>query len=144
MPIRALVYVSQKSERLSGHSLSALVAGAAQFNATVGVTGILLFDGQRFLQYLEGPQEGIEAAFSRVRDAKSHGELMVLANGIVGSRFFPSWSMTLIGADRSRLGHIASADWNGFVRRGTMARPTAVDYMCEAAEEHRAGHYWTQ
>ena len=129
MPVRALVYVSQKSERLGEHDLEALVADAAKFNATADVTGVLLSDGQRFLQYLEGPAGGVEGAFSRVCAATSHSEIMLLAGGIVGARFYPSWSMTLVGADRSSLGQIASGDWNGFVRRGTVARPTAVDHL---------------
>jgi hypothetical protein len=135
MPVRALVYVSQKSDRLGEHDLEALVAGAATFNATADVTGILLFDGQRFLQYLEGPEAGLEAAFSRVCAAASHSEIMLLAGGIVGARFYPSWSMMLIGADRSSLGQIASGDWNGFVRRGGVARPTAMDNMLTLTEK---------
>lgn len=135
MPVRALVYVSQKSGRLGEHDLEALVADAAKFNATADVTGVLLSDGQRFLQYLEGPAGGVEAAFSRVCAATSHSEIMLLAGGIVGARFYPSWSMMLIGADRSSLGQIASGDWNGFVRRGVVARPTAVDHMLTLTEK---------
>ncbi len=73
MPIRAVVYMSEAGNRLAGDKfglasskLDQIVDDAAHFNLDAGVTGVLLFDGTRFLQYLEGPDDGIGVAYSRV------------------------------------------------------------------------------
>ncbi len=68
MPFRAIAYVSEASRSLTEERLQRLVAEAVQFNESVDVTGALLFDGSRFLQYLEGPEAGTmrrTRAFSR-------------------------------------------------------------------------------
>ena len=36
-----------------------LARAAARFNFEAGVTGVLLYDGHRFLQYIEGPEDSI-------------------------------------------------------------------------------------
>ena len=72
MPFRAIAYVSEASRNLTEQRLQQLVAEAVQFNESVDVTGTLLFDGSRFLQYLEGPEAGIKAAYMRVLAASSH------------------------------------------------------------------------
>ncbi|MGM3151424.1 BLUF domain-containing protein, partial [Escherichia coli] len=61
MPLRAIAYVSQASPDLSPERLDALVEDAARFNKLAGVTGVLLHDGGRFLQYIEGPPDGIDS-----------------------------------------------------------------------------------
>ena len=57
MPIRAVVYVSEASDALRGDllglrsgKLQELVDDATRFNRDAGVSGVLLFDGKRFLQ----------------------------------------------------------------------------------------------
>jgi hypothetical protein len=137
MPIHAVVYASQVAEGLPTGRLEALVRDAARFNVIAGVTGLLLFDGERFLQYLEGPTDGLHAAFDRVLTSSSHIDVMQLARGLVGSRLCPFWSMTLVEADRRDLGKIATADWNSFVRRGNGVRPTAVDHLIGFVDNHR-------
>ncbi|GEM_PF-3129663 len=65
MPIRAVVCMSSAGEeiaaekrRLCSGELDLIVKDAARFDRDGGVTGGgLLFDGERFLQYMEGPED---------------------------------------------------------------------------------------
>lgn len=66
MPNSAIVYASRAAPGFTPEFLAALMEDAARFNRSAGVTGVLLFDGQRFLQYMEGPADGLDVAFSRV------------------------------------------------------------------------------
>ncbi len=59
MPIRSVVYVREASRVVAGfgsgpttrnRKLEALIDDAARFNREAGVSGVLLFDGGRFLQ----------------------------------------------------------------------------------------------
>ncbi|MEN1994185.1 BLUF domain-containing protein [Stenotrophomonas bentonitica] len=67
MPLRAVVYTSERSEGVTGEQAFRLAADAERFNRLAGVTGVLLSDGQRFLQYFEGPEDGVSAVYARVQ-----------------------------------------------------------------------------
>jgi len=146
MAIRAVAYVSTACREIAvpdqaGHGvakLDALVEDAATFNRQAGVTGVLLFDGERFFQYLEGPEDGVAIAYGRVRAARSHGDLIELQQGWVGHRLLPFWPMRWLPTDRSRIRALATADWAAFkVRRQTSAlRPTGMDIVTAVVGPH--------
>ncbi|WP_295569201.1 BLUF domain-containing protein [uncultured Stenotrophomonas sp.] len=116
MPIRAIVYASQAAEGLSIDRLKALVADAARFNKLAGVTGVLLHDGTRFVQYFEGPEDGVASVYERVLQSASHTDVVELARGRVSTRQFPYWSMHQLPADQLLVGRLARADWSRFKR----------------------------
>ena len=93
MPLRAIAYVSQALPDLSADRLKALVDDAARFNKLAGVTGVLLHDGGRFLQYIEGPPDGIDSVYERILQAGSHVDIVELARSRLGQRQFPYWAM---------------------------------------------------
>lgn len=116
MPIRAVVYASQAVEGLSIDRLEALVTDAARFNKLAGVTGVLLHDGTRFVQYFEGPEDGVASVYERVLQSTSHTDVVELARGRVSTRQFPYWSMHQLPADQLLVGRLARADWSRFKR----------------------------
>lgn len=116
MPLRAIAYVSEASDSLTAERLQQLVMDAVLFNESADVTGTLLFDGSRFLQYLEGPEAGISSAYKRILAAGSHSGVVELNRGRVGRRQFPHWRMCCVRVDELALGKIAISDWTGFVR----------------------------
>ena len=123
MPIRAVVYVSSAGEEIAGDKLGLsngkldqIVDDAARFNRNAGVTGVLLFDGERFLQYLEGPEDGLSVSYSRVLGA-SNG-IVELQRGRVGQRRLPFWPMKWLPVEPEELRRLAHADWTRFNQRG--------------------------
>jgi len=106
------------------------------FNESVDVTGVLLFDGTRFLQYLEGPESGVSAAYTRILAADSHNGLVELNRGRVGRRQFPHWRMHSVRVDELALGKIAISDWTGFVRSASALAPgtSALDRLQSVAQ----------
>jgi len=131
MPLRAIAYVSQARPDLSAERLQTLVNDATRFNRMAGVTGVLLHDGQRFLQYIEGPPDGIDSVYERILQAGSHVDIVELARGRLGQRQFPYWSMRALPVDALKLRQLAASDWSGFSRtvEGDPAVPTAVDLL---------------
>ncbi|WP_295575240.1 BLUF domain-containing protein [uncultured Stenotrophomonas sp.] len=135
MPIRAVVYASEVAEGLSIDQRGALVADAARFNRIAGVTGVLLFDGVRFVQYLEGPEDGVASVYERVLHSTSHTNVVELARGRVSSRQFPYWSMHEIPADQQLVGKLARADWSRFKISGpeeTASSAWGIDLLAAA------------
>ncbi|MEG0184718.1 MAG: BLUF domain-containing protein [Stenotrophomonas sp.] len=133
MPLRAIAYASQGKPELSAARLQALVDDAARFNKLAGVTGVLLHDGQRFLQYIEGPPDGLDSVYERILQAGSHVDIVELARGRLGQRQFPYWAMRALPVDAALLRQLSAGDWSGFARSvdGDIAAPTAVDLLAD-------------
>ncbi|MGE8215599.1 Blue light- and temperature-regulated antirepressor YcgF [compost metagenome] len=131
MPLRAIAYISEASAGLSSSTLDALVEDAARFNSLAGVTGVLLFDGGRFLQYFEGPEDGVAAVHERILQARSHAAIIELNRGRVPRRYFPYWGMRWLGVESALIRQLTAGDWSGFahgVEQGPAVR-SALDQL---------------
>ncbi|HEL3816632.1 TPA: BLUF domain-containing protein [Stenotrophomonas maltophilia] len=137
MPNRAIVYVSEAVSGFTSERLKALMEDAARFNRSAGVTGVLLFDGRHFLQYMEGPADGLDVAFSRVSGAGSHTDLMELARGRVGQRRLP-FPMRCLPVSADELRMIALADWTSFIQRAATNQEgaTAMEKLLSIIEPY--------
>ncbi|QDL29617.1 BLUF domain-containing protein [Stenotrophomonas maltophilia] len=131
MPNRAVVFVSVVAPHLDAEHLAAIMADAARFNRSAGVSGVTLYDGRRFLAYMEGPPDGLDVAFSRAAGASSHAELMELARGRVGQRRLPYWPMRVLPVSPDELLQLIRADWTSFVQRTVGEYPpvTAMEML---------------
>jgi len=116
MALQAIAYVSDALSGLSIDKVDDLSRAAAAQNKTAGVTGILLYDGKRFLQYIEGPEDGTSLVYSRILNAGSHLNVIELARGSVSERRFPYWAMRWIPVDEAQLEVAAFSDWTGLSR----------------------------
>jgi len=145
MPITAVVYVSSAGGEIAGDKLGLsngkldqIVDDAARFNRNAGVTGVLLFEGERFLQYLEGPEDGLSVAYSRVLGASSHNGIVELQRGRVGQRRLPFWPMKWLPVEPVELKRLAQADWTRFNQRGDAedANLAAMDLLASLVEPY--------
>lgn len=97
-----LAYVSSAVRPFSREALVALLEASRQRNATVGITGLLLYHDGNFMQALEGPRAAVRTLFDRIeRDPRHRGTLVLLDQGRT-ERYFPEWAMgfrDLSGAD---------------------------------------------
>jgi len=91
-PIEQILYIStvSPSEMVN---LSAILAVARRNNSANDITGLLMFNGKRFLQVLEGPSEAIDATFERIRRDPRHRGQVLLARKTIPQREFGDWSM---------------------------------------------------
>jgi hypothetical protein len=75
-------------------SVVAEIAGRArQRNAELDVTGLLIFDGQRFCQQLEGPQKVVLKLIDLIRTDARHVNVEVLHHGPLAGRRFQQFSL---------------------------------------------------
>jgi len=126
VPLRAIAYASEAIPGLSMDHVDDLGRAAAGFNFEAGVTGVLLYDGLRFLQYIEGPEDSINVVYSRILSARSHRELIELGRGRVSGRFFPDWSMRLLWVEASEIRSVARGNWDGLSRGGALRQLSLV------------------
>ena len=96
--LRQILYVSSSSLADKKIDVDRIFESSRHNNSLDGVTGLLLSDGWRFVQVLEGSPDGVEATMERIRRDPRHVGVTVLHDGPVEAREFGGWSM----ADRRR------------------------------------------
>ncbi len=62
-------------------------------NAREDITGALICRRDLYLQLLEGPEEAVEAAYSRIEEDDRHVEVTRLLSRPAAERLFPAWAM---------------------------------------------------
>ena len=70
-------------------------------NRRRGVTGYLHPEDGHYVQYLEGPPDGLAAIEDRIRRDWRHGEIGALLRGEIRVRRFSGWDMAFTGAATS-------------------------------------------
>ncbi|MBC6699198.1 BLUF domain-containing protein [Hymenobacter puniceus] len=101
-----IVYQSTAVGHPTTAALRQLLNQARANNRQLGITGLLLFSHDSFLQVLEGEQHATEDLFSRIKADHRHSGIQTLSNGSIQQRIFPDWSMgfqSLTGEDFVRL-----------------------------------------
>jgi len=135
MALQAIAYSSEAIPDLGSDGLEKLVQRSIERNKLAGVTGLLLFDGQRFLQYIEGPDDGLAVIYSRIIYSRLHTDVVELARGRVAQRRLPYWSMRSIRVEDTQLREAAFSDWTGLSLRGvgSQGTPTGVERLAALA-----------
>ena len=93
-PIYTLLYGSNLAPNASAGDIATLARVSRTHNSEHHITGILLFDGRRFIQYLEGPQSSVLKLIQRIAADTRHVDFLIRHQGPDSSpRRFPSWSL---------------------------------------------------
>mgnify|MGYP003632172962 CR=1 FL=1 len=88
-----LVYMSSPSHEMGQEEVKGLLRRAKVNNDRDGITGILIHDRRRYLQYLEGDQAKVEGTFARISIDPRHRAIIRLHSGTITRRQFPDWAM---------------------------------------------------
>lgn len=89
----SLVYVSTAVESITDDSLSHLLERAQDRNRRCHITGVLLFDSGNFMQYIEGPANGLEEIYGQIVRDPLHSGIIQLCHEHPTARFFSDWAM---------------------------------------------------
>jgi len=100
--VASLTYRSEAARPPSPAALETLVARARARNHSVGLTGMMLYDGGRFLQTLEGPPDALDEVWSSIQRDPRHGDIEVFSQHIVPARLFSGWDMQFYSRDAVR------------------------------------------
>lgn len=95
-PLHHLIYQSSAVTPLNSPELGRLLEQSRHNNQLANITGVLLYDGSRFMQVLEGAEAAVHTIFGRIKVDCRHTGVQVLADGPIAHRQFPGWSMGLV------------------------------------------------
>lgn len=92
MSLLQIIYVSTAAPHQAIEP-DVMLAKARRNNGRDGITGMLYFDGTRFMQAMEGPAEKVEATLARIKADPRHRAMVVLAKRQIETREFGEWAM---------------------------------------------------
>jgi hypothetical protein len=95
-----LMYASRATEPLRPDSLSAIMKKSTANNPAAGVTGVLCFSGQIFLQVLEGGRLQVSKLYNRIAQDPRHRDVVLLDYAEIAERSFASWAMGQVDMGR--------------------------------------------
>jgi hypothetical protein len=92
--IHNVLYCSHATSVMTNEELARIVRTSQQNNPRRGITGLLVYGGGMFLQWLEGPREAVEALMSTLSTDPRH-ETIVRLQVLDGlkERLYPKWAM---------------------------------------------------
>ncbi|HUN92128.1 MAG TPA: BLUF domain-containing protein [Burkholderiaceae bacterium] len=95
-----VLYRSVATQPFSPEDLQELADAARRRNAHESLTGLLVYHDGRFVQWLEGPDDGVRRVWSSIRDDPRHRAIERLYAPSSAHRLFPDWRLQ-IGASNT-------------------------------------------
>jgi Sensors of blue-light using FAD len=95
-----LMYASRANEAVRPEVLNAIMKKSTQNNPGAGVTGVLCFSGEMFLQVLEGGRAAVNKLYNRIAQDPRHRDVMLLSYDEIAERSFAGWSMGQVNIAR--------------------------------------------
>ena len=97
--IYEMLYVSTMASSAPVSVVSTIAMRSRVSNALRCITGMLIFDGIRFCQYLEGGKDDLTALFERISDDSRHAAVTLIHHGPLQERRFKKFSLAFASGD---------------------------------------------
>ena len=95
-----LMYASRTAKPFDAEELSVVLRQSTTNNPRIGVTGVLCFSGEVFLQVLEGGRAHVSALYNRIAQDPRHRDVVMLSYEEIDERSFAGWSMGQVNMAR--------------------------------------------
>lgn len=109
--LHAIAYDSIAISPLMVSTLRSLHEQSIEANRQHSVTGVLLYNAGRFMQYIEGPRVEVLRLFERIKGDTRHRKVTELMSEPIAQRAFAQWHMGLAQATASDILAISTANW---------------------------------
>lgn len=100
--LRSVTYVSRRTAPLADAAFVQLGTEARRLNALDGITGLLVFNGERFCQTIEGAPAAISNLLDRLDRDSRHCDLKIITDEDVSERRFRSWDMQILSVPEEK------------------------------------------
>tara|TARA_R110002049_G_scaffold148778_3_gene311723 strand:+ start:3077 stop:4291 length:1215 start_codon:yes stop_codon:yes gene_type:complete len=91
-----LVYKSNVSEEFDNSKTEEFLSTIQNTNKQLDITGLLIFDGEHFLQVLEGPFDVISKLIASIQCDIRHDNVVILLKEPIPRREYKEWAMQLL------------------------------------------------
>lgn len=91
--LKYVVYTSVPVRKMLPGDLESILFTSRERNRAAGITGVLLFRNNCFIQFLEGPPAAIDELMTRIAADDRHSRVRVLLTEPAAERSFADWKM---------------------------------------------------
>lgn len=95
-----LLYASRTAQPLSHDLLESILAKSRIHNPEHGITGILCYSGDVFMQVLEGGRAAVSALYADIVRDERHADVTLLHYTEIAEREFAGWTMGQVNMDK--------------------------------------------
>lgn len=132
-----LLYASRAARSLSAKTVAAILAECQANNPARGITGVLCYSDEIFLQVLEGGRDAVCETFNAiVRDAR-HEEVRLLHFEEISERRFGGWTMGQVNIEKVNssllLKYAEKAELNPFAVSGKVSLALLEELIATAS-----------
>lgn len=100
--ISQILYISRASNPFDAAALEQLANLAQANNASLGVTGILYYTQEFFMQLIEGQEKTLKELYKTIQEDQRHQDVTTLLERVVPERSFPAWDMNVVTVQQSQ------------------------------------------
>lgn len=138
-PLIHLIYTSASTQYFESNALLALLEKARAKNASLGITGMLLFENGSFFQILEGQESAVDAIYKTISQDNRHDKVVTIIREPIAKRSFAEWTMGLGGTNTQELDEIVGL--NDFFTSGKSFEGTSPGRAKKLLDAFRQGRW---
>jgi len=86
-------YISKATQSMSQDDLEEILRTSRENNGRLGITGMLLYGNNTFVQILEGEEKAVHELIGKIKRDPRHADFHVLKKKTIDRREFADWSM---------------------------------------------------
>lgn len=137
-----LLYASRAREAVTQATIDSIMQQSREHNPAAGITGVLCFGGDVYMQVLEGGRAAVNALYNRIVADARHQQVMLLHYEEVGERRFASWTMGQVNLAKvnpsTLLKYLEKAELDPFAVSGKASLALLEELIATAAIVCRA------
>lgn len=131
MSLTQLIYASRAKPGFGPHDVEQILTVARHNNAKLGITGLLCFNGESFLQCLEGDRVAVNELYRHIIDDPRHHQVLLLRYGEIVKRDFENWAMGYLGLTSENKEILLRYATQAYFDPFTMSGASAQALLCE-------------
>ncbi len=132
-----LLYASRAGEKLGNAEIDAILARSREHNPRHGITGVLCYSGELFMQVLEGGRAEVNALYTEIVRDSRHRDVTLLDYAEVAERRFAGWTMGRVNLAKINpsllLKYSEHASLDPYAMSGGVSLALLEELICTAA-----------
>jgi hypothetical protein len=88
-----MLYASRAAEPVTSDLVDSILRSSHANNPVLGITGVLCYGGDVYMQVLEGGREAVNELYNKIVRDERHRDIALLHYQEVGERKFAGWTM---------------------------------------------------
>jgi hypothetical protein len=138
-----LLYASRAAEPVTPELVDAILRSSHSHNPALGITGVLCYGGDVYMQVLEGGRSAVNNLYNKIVRDSRHREVMLLLYEEIAERRFAGWTMGHVNLKKTNpsllLKHSELPELDPFAVTGAASMALLEELMATASVLGRAG-----